>query len=137
MVRKFGVSLNALYFRHVAGNTIAFAIDAAYCDWARGWLAGCALNVARQAFGIIKCGRRFNVVMRGMAGQAVKSTVAPRLIYGRVVNNLAVVNDATIPIAGEEGQSPASPWNDVPSPARSDLDDNMDRTDPAGPGGTL
>jgi hypothetical protein len=77
VVRKFGVSLNALYFGHVAGNTIAFAIDAAYCDWARGWLAGCALNVARQAFGIIKCGRRFNVVMRGMAGQAVESTVGP------------------------------------------------------------
>jgi len=41
--------------------------------------------------------------------KAVRSTVAPRLIYGRVVNNLAVVNEATIPIAGEEGQSPTSP----------------------------
>jgi hypothetical protein len=69
--------------------------------------------------------------------KAVRSTVAPRLIYGRVVNNLAVINEATIPIAGEEGQSPASPWNDMPSPVRSDLDDNMDHTDPAGPGGTL
>jgi hypothetical protein len=69
--------------------------------------------------------------------KAVRSTIAPRLIYGRVVNNLAVVNEATIPIAGEEGQSPASPWNDVSSPARSDLDGNMDRTDPVGPSGTL
>ncbi len=69
--------------------------------------------------------------------KAVRSTVAPRLIYGRVVNNLAAVNEATIPIAGEEGQSPASPWNDVTSPAHSDLDDNMDRTDPVGPSGNL
>ncbi len=70
--------------------------------------------------------------------KAVRSTVAPRLIYGRVVNNLpAVIDEATIPIAGEEGQYPASPWNDVPSPVRSDLNDNLDCTDPAGPGGTL
>jgi hypothetical protein len=70
--------------------------------------------------------------------KAVRSTIAPRLIYGRVVNNLpAVIDEATIPIAGEEGQSPASPWNDVLSPVCSDLDDSMDRTDPAGPGGTL
>ena len=70
--------------------------------------------------------------------EAVKSTVAPRLIYGRVVNNLAVVNEATIPIAGEESSaSPVSPWNDVTSPAHSDLDDSMDRTDPEGPIGTL
>ncbi len=47
------------------------------------------------------------------------------------------VNEATIPIAGEEGQSPASPWNDVPSPAHSDLDGNMDCTDPVSPSGNL
>ncbi len=69
--------------------------------------------------------------------KAVRSTVAPRLIYGRVVNNLAVVNEATNPIAGEEGQSPVSPWYEVPSPVHSDHDDNMDRTDPAGPSGNL
>jgi hypothetical protein len=69
--------------------------------------------------------------------KAVRSTVAPCLIYGRVVNNLTVVNEATTPIAGEECQSPAGPWNDVASPARSDLDDNMDRTGPVSPGGTL
>ncbi len=70
--------------------------------------------------------------------KAVRSTVAPRLIYGRVVNNLpTVINEAIIPIAGEEGQSLASPWDEVPSPVHSDLNDNMDRTDPAGPSGTL
>ncbi len=70
--------------------------------------------------------------------KAVRSTVAPRLVYGRVVNNLpTMINEATIPIAAEEGQSPASPWMEPPSPVHSDLDDNMDRTDPEGPGGTL
>ena len=70
--------------------------------------------------------------------KAVRSTVAPRLVYGRVVNNLpTVINEATIPIAGEEGQSPASPWNEPPSPVHSDLNDHMDRTDPEGPSGTL
>jgi hypothetical protein len=70
--------------------------------------------------------------------KAVRTTVAPRLTYGRVVNNLpSVIDQATIPIAGEEGQSPTSPWNDVPSPVHSDLDTNMDRADPAGPSGNL
>ena len=70
--------------------------------------------------------------------KAVRGTVAPRLVYGRVVNNLpTVTTEATVPIAGEEGQSPTSPWNEPPSPVHSDLDDNMDRTDPAGPGGNL
>jgi hypothetical protein len=70
--------------------------------------------------------------------KAVRGTVAPRLVYGRVVNNLpTVITEATVPIAGEEGQSPASPWNEPPSPVHSDLDDNMDRTDPTGPSGTL
>jgi hypothetical protein len=71
--------------------------------------------------------------------KAVKNTVSPRLIYGRVVNNLpTVINEAIIPIAGEEGQSPPSPWHDVPSPAHSDLvDDDMHRADTAGPSGTL
>ncbi len=70
--------------------------------------------------------------------KAVRSTVAPRLVYGRVVNNLpTVISEATVPIAGEESQSPASPWNEPPSPVHSDLDDHMDRTNPAGPSGTL
>ena len=70
--------------------------------------------------------------------KTVRSAVAPRLIYGRVVNSLpAVIDEATIPIAGEEGQSPASPWNEPPSPVGSDLNDHMDRSDPAGPSGTL
>ena len=73
--------------------------------------------------------------------KTVKDTVSPRLIYGRVVNNMPPpeINDATIPIAGENGESPVhSPWYEAVSPAHSDLPDtNLDRTGPEGPGGNL
>ncbi len=73
--------------------------------------------------------------------KAVRDTVSSRLIYGRVVNNLPTpaINEATILIAGEDGQSPTtSPWYEAPSPAHSDLvDTDMDRTGPEGLGGNL
>ncbi len=73
--------------------------------------------------------------------KAVKDTVSPRLIYGRVVNNMPSpgINEATNPIAGENGESPVhSPWYEAVSPAHSDLGDtNMDRAGLEGPGGNL
>ncbi len=73
--------------------------------------------------------------------KAVKDTVSPRLIYGKVVNNLPPpeINEAIIPIAGENGESPAhSPWYEAASPAHSDLvDTDMDRTGPEGLSGNL
>ena len=75
--------------------------------------------------------------------KAIRDTVAPRLTYGSVVNNLPPANNhiptTGNPIAGEIDESPSnSPFHEVNSPVHSDFTDNdMDRQGPDGLGGNL
>ena len=73
--------------------------------------------------------------------KAVKDTVQPRLVYGRVVNNMPPPEgyEGLNGIAGENGTTPEhEPWYEPPSPVHSDLGDtNMDRAGPESPGGNL
>jgi hypothetical protein len=78
--------------------------------------------------------------LSGLA-KTIRHITAPRLTYGRVVNNFsAPVNEdpnAGVPWSGE---SPVDdPWNDPPSPTNENEtnDDEQDRQDPMGLGGIL
>ncbi len=73
--------------------------------------------------------------------KAIRDTVAPRLTYGSVVNNLPPANNnipiTGNPIAGEDDKSPSnSPFHEVATRVHSDYTDNdMDRQGQDGLGG--
>jgi hypothetical protein len=78
--------------------------------------------------------------LSGLA-KTVRHITAPRLPYGRVVNNFpAPVNDDPNKGVPFDGQSPVDdPWNDPPSPINENeiKEDEQDRQDPQGLGGNL
>ena len=77
--------------------------------------------------------------LSGLA-KTVRHITAPRLTYGRVVNNLPapIIEDPNTGVPFD-GQSPVEdPWNDTPSPANeNENDDELDRQDPTGLGGNF
>ncbi len=78
--------------------------------------------------------------LSGLA-KTIRHITAPRLTYGRVVNNFpAPVNDDPNKGIPFDGHSPVEdPWNDPPSPTNEDEinDDEQDRQDPMGLGGNF
>jgi hypothetical protein len=72
--------------------------------------------------------------------KTIRHITAPKLVYGRVVNSApAAINEDQNKGVPFDGHSPvADPWNDSPSPANEDEnDDEQDRQDPMGLGGNL
>jgi hypothetical protein len=76
--------------------------------------------------------------------KTIRHITAPRLVYGRVVNNApAAINEDPNKGVPFDGHSPnEDPWNDPPSPANAnenddENDDEQDRQDPMGLGGNL
>ncbi len=67
--------------------------------------------------------------------KTIRHITAPRLIYGRVVNNFPapIIEDPNTGVPFD-GHSPVGdPWNDTPSPINEDEnDDEQDRQDPMG-----
>jgi hypothetical protein len=76
--------------------------------------------------------------LSGLA-KTIKHITAPRLTYGRVVNNFpAPINDdPNTGVPFDEHEPVADPWNDPPSPVNENEinDDEQDRQDPMGLGG--
>jgi hypothetical protein len=73
--------------------------------------------------------------------KTIRHITAPRLTYGRVVNNIPVPinNDPNVGVSFDEHEPNPDEWNDSPSPANENevTDDEQDRQDPGGLGGIL
>jgi hypothetical protein len=73
--------------------------------------------------------------------KTIRHITAPRLTYGRVVNNFPAPlnNDPNTGVPFDEHEPVTDPWNDSPSPANdSEIDDDeQDRPDPEGLGGIV
>jgi hypothetical protein len=74
--------------------------------------------------------------------KTIKYITAPRLTYGRVVNNPPappIIEDPNTGVPFDDHSPVDDPWNDSPSPANEDEndDDEQDRQDPMGLGGNF
>jgi hypothetical protein len=74
--------------------------------------------------------------------KTIRHITAPRLTYGRVVNNIPAppINDPNTRVPFDEHEPVSDPWNDPPSPINENEtndDDEQDRQDPMGLGGNL
>ncbi len=80
--------------------------------------------------------------LSGLA-KTIRLITAPRLTYGRVVNNIpapAINDDPNTGVPFDEHEPISDPWNDSPSPINENEtndDDEQDRQDPMGLGGNF